>query len=170
MDFPRIFPAKLAYRLKDVKLKISIFQNTVSDFRTEFQAKCPFKTQVAAEGKSGPKIAFALIDEYVQKTRAVQDSASQLNDLERLFEMGISEHPAITHCETELVLLKRVWDAVQLVEDIFEAWDAILWCVIQPLDLLEQVKQMQILVEKLPKETKNWQVEENFRVLRETKF
>ncbi len=146
-----------------IKQKISQFQQTVSDFRIEFQSKCPFRPVAADEetGKTGPQIAFGIIDQYYAKLKAINAKSEELNNLERLFTLPVSKQRALNDSKQDLVLLKRVWDVAQFVEGIFEAWDAMLWDKIETGDLLEQVKQLQNLVKKLPKECKNWEVTRN---------
>jgi len=124
----------------------------------EFSNGCPYNIQ-----KSSPETinqAYESIGLYYYKTGQLEKEASDLNNLETLFDIQKSSYKQLKDCSQELCLLKQMWDLISLIDYQFEAWKTTLWDKIDTESLMQLIKEMQTKQcnPQTPqnKEIKNW--------------
>jgi len=80
------------------------FNVKVCDYRVEFQSQCPYHVQ-----QSSPEIvsnAYKTISEYYARTGELEEEASELNNLQTLFDMQKTTYKQLKDCRNELFNLK----------------------------------------------------------------
>lgn len=124
----------------------------------DFSNGCPYNIS-----KSSPETinsAYDSIAEYYIKTGELNQEASDLNNLETLFDIQKSTYKHLNDCSTELKLLKQMWDLISLIDYQFEAWKTTLWDKIDTENLMSLIKDMQTKQTNPQspqnKEIKNW--------------
>lgn len=125
----------------NIKDRLRKFEIKVQEYRMEFQNGCPYNIS-----KSSPDIinkAYDSISEYYIKTGELKKEASDLNNLETLFDIQKSTYKQLNDCSQELCLLKQMWDLISLIDYQFEAWKTTLWDKIDTENLMSLIKEMQ---------------------------
>ena len=129
-----------------IKSRLTSFVNRIKAFRTEFRNNAPFAfTQKAVDE------AYQSIDEYYARLCDLKREAVDFNNLEDLFELEISTWRDLDNTETDLKLLKSLWDLKSVLLSNYGNWKKQLWADIDTDDLDDQNK-------KLTKEIKNFGV------------
>ena len=107
----------------------------------DFSNGCPYNiSKSSLETING---AYDSIAEYFVKTGELKQEASDLNNLETLFDIQKSTYKHLTDCSSELRLLKQMWDLISLIDCQFEAWKTTLWDKIDTENLMSLIKDMQ---------------------------
>jgi dynein heavy chain len=143
---------------KNIKEQLSSFTKKVEAFRAEFLKSCPYNIE-----NSTPEIidqAYETIADYYQKTRALDDEAKDLNNLETLFDIQKSTYRPLRDCKNELGSLKYMWDLIALIDMQFSSWKKTLWDKIDTEGLTQLIKDMQTKQtnpgQPQNKEVRNW--------------
>lgn len=125
----------------NVKLRREKFLQDVKAFRFEFINALPYH-----ESRSSPDIingAYEKISEYYVKTQEFEKRRQHLADEETLFDLERSIYKELRECESELKLLKRMWDLIALIDLQFDSWRSTLWDQIDTDLLMTLIKDMQ---------------------------
>ncbi len=102
--------------------------------------------------------AYQKLDEYYSKTLEIQTTAKSYNELEILFDISVSNYRSLRESLEELVLLKTLWDSIQLVSSTFRDWESTLWDKIKTDDLMQRVKELQTQIKVMPKGLRGWKL------------
>ena len=141
--------------LDGIRKEIRSFEQLVAKLKKEFQANGPFNW---IQDPSKTKEAYASIDKYQKQLTDLFARATQLHELEDLFELPMSHYNLLDDIKDNLLNLKATWDVVLMVNSLFIQWKNTLWAEIKTDDLLDEVKRLQNQIKKLPKQSKDWQV------------
>ena len=147
----RILPLQNA-EVDNIKHRIDSFKKEVSSFRAMFLAQCPFSPGMLVED------AMRTIELFTQSTAGMMERSKDLNNMELLFDLSLSNYVELKTSEDELGLLKKVWENVDSVQTTIAQWNDTLWDAIDTDDLLAAVKDMQTMVKSMPKEVKGWKI------------
>ena len=139
--------------LEGIRADIKAFQNKVKKFGKDFKDNGPFRW---LEKKQ--KDAFTHLDKYHKELLGYEARAKELNELEDLFELPLSQYLILEDMHEDLKLLKKVWDVALLVESLFAVWRATLWAEIRTDDLVDEVRVIQQQIKRLPRRAKEWLV------------
>lgn len=98
----------------NIKDRLRKFSITVAEYRLEFQNNCPYHIQQSSNEIIAK--SYATIETYLKKTIDLETEASQLNDLETLFDLQKSSYKQLKDCRNELFQIKQMWDLISLVD------------------------------------------------------
>ena len=124
------------------------FNEELMAFREEFRQKGPFMFSV------GSARAYELLDEYKQRVNTYYARGAVIHERQILFNVNLSagnkpeEFGMLISTDKELLLLKSVWDVVDLVFSQIEAWKSTLFTDINT-DYMEDT------IKKFSKEIRN---------------
>ena len=124
-----IFPMQTA-ETEHVKNQVRGFFERMRQFRTGFRKTAPSTFLGAADE------AYAQIDKFEQELQAFEAESKDVNNLEELFELAVSQYSEMEDTRNELRMLKMLWDFRSLVLATFESWKSQLWSEIDT-DALE---------------------------------
>jgi len=133
-----------------IKAKVRSFDAELKAFRREFRDNAPFSYDFDVVS------AYEVIYEYHIKMNTLEERASKLNDLEKVFELTVSKHRQIKKTRQENKLLKQLWDLIGIVRYQFEDWKKTLWDQIDTDSLLSACKRLQKLIQSIPQEIQSW--------------
>ena len=140
--------------LEGIRKDIKSFESGVNKFVKEFRSAGPF----AWIDSIALKNCYVSIDKYYKDLVVWNERMKSLNELEDLFELQSSRSPQLQELGDDLKLLKSVWDVIGLTESLFSTWKSTLWAEIKTDDLLDQVKQLQVIIRRLAVKTREWAV------------
>jgi dynein heavy chain len=147
----QILPLR-AKEIGKIRSQIDEFTVTVEEYRKEFCEKCPFVPEFTyAE-------AYETIDTYQEKTQEISENARGFNNLERLFDIAVSGYRQLKESNTDIVLLKNLWDAIALIQTTFDDWNTTLWDKIDTDEMMMRVKDLMTQGKGMPKEMKPWKL------------
>jgi len=135
-----------------IKKKVVEFEQELKLFRKEFRALAPFNYDVQVDE------AYDRIADFHRKIGKMEEKAVRLNDLEKVFELPVSQQRAIKRCRHENKLLKLCWDTVALVKHLFQEWRKTPWDRIDTDALLLEVKKLRDGLDHMPNEVRSWGV------------
>lgn len=142
----------------NIKDRLRKFDIKVGEYRMEFQKQCPYN--ISNSSSEIIQKAYETISEYYEKTGILETEASELNNLETLFDMQKSTYKQLKDCRNELCSLKQMWDLISLIDFQFDAWKTTKWKDINVESLSTQIRDMQTKQcnpQSGPnKEIKNW--------------
>ena len=147
----RILPLQNA-EVDKIKVRINSFKNEVSSFRAMFLAQCPFNPGMLVED------AVRTISLFAESTAGMISRSNDLNNMELLFDLSLSNYAELKASEDELALLRKVWANVETVQSTINQWNDTLWDKIDTDELLLAVKDMTLMVKNMPKEVKGWKI------------
>jgi dynein heavy chain len=104
---------------------------------------------------------YASFDGYLAKLDACDEEAKTFNDQEELFELNRSRTSDLAFVRSDAMLLKSTWDSVNMVKNLFNSWQTTLWAAIDTEALLDEVKDLQGMVKKMPRSIRDWGVYKN---------
>lgn len=135
-----------------IKDKVRAFKEEVVEFYEEFQKEAPFNYDV--------EVVDAYTDIYLYHTRLneMEERAAKLADLERVFELAVTNYPELKRIRHENKLLKQVWDAIAVVQCTFADWKKTPWNSIDTDTLSRETAQLRRQLQQLPAEARNWPV------------
>ena len=139
--------------VSNIKEKLDQFFLDVRAFRNDFRKNAPFVFQGL------PVRAFESIDQYDEMVRVVAGRISDFSELEELFELPAKKYTEIEDTQSDLVVLKQVWDFHDLINSIYSQWKEIPYSDIDVDDLLKQNKKLSKQIRKFGTEfpiAKQW--------------
>lgn len=139
---------------KRIKVQLSQFDEKVSHFREDFQAKSPFSFEDLSDEIINN--AYKTIDSELVALQVIELEARNYNNLNTLFELEKSAYKPLKDCRSELINLKVLWDAISFVQNTYSDWKTTLWDKIDTEYLMEQNKNLEKMVKELPKELRGW--------------
>ncbi|KAJ9459816.1 Dynein beta chain [Diplonema papillatum] len=119
-------------------------EEQVLGFRMSFKTLRPFQYNINVEEAYGELMSWNqhLNDKEVQ--------AKELNEVQELFDLTPTELVELKECRHELLLLKQLWDLVGHVKSQFADWMSQTFKLMQPDDLIEEVKKIQKQMKSMP--------------------
>ena len=137
----------------NIRKDIVAFRGRAKTFYDEFKADAPFGWDFSERNQ-----VYASLDTFCATLQAFESEAVSYNELEELFELPRSRTSDLALFRTDITLLKNTWDAVNMVKNLFASWQTTLWAAINTEALLDEVKDLQMLVKKLPRSIRDWGV------------
>ena len=102
--------------VSNIKEKLDQFFLDVRAFRNDFRKNAPFVFQGL------PVRAFETIDQYNDMVGVVAGRINDFSELEELFELPAKKYSEIEDTQSDLVVLKMVWDFHDLVGSTYAKW------------------------------------------------
>ncbi|CAE7918743.1 ODA4, partial [Symbiodinium sp. KB8] len=124
-------------------------------FRHDFRANAPF----TYDGK--PDGAYKIMDNYIKQLKEMAQRATELNHMEELFELKVTQYPELNNTRQELQLLKMLWDFKGMVESTYDDWKSALWTELDTESMESENKNLQQAIKKMGDSNANmkgWQV------------
>ena len=128
--------------VSNIKAKLDQFFLDVRAFRNDFRKNAPFVFQGL------PVRAFETIDQYFDMVGGVAARIADFSELEELFELPAKKYTEIDDTQSDLVVLKMVWDFHDLVGSTYAKWKEILYHDINVDKLLKENKQLSKQIRK----------------------
>ncbi|KAF6251999.1 flagellar outer dynein arm heavy chain beta [Scenedesmus sp. NREL 46B-D3] len=148
----------------EIRRKSDAFAERVDDYRKFFLKRAPFTASGAELRLEAVRPAYAVLDAFHHgsvdahsSVTAIIEESRQLQELQDLFELYVSDYLVLQRCSEELLYLKSLWDMVGAVMYTFADWNKTPWAKIDVELLVEETK-------KLTKDVRNYEV---YRLLEE---
>lgn len=109
-------PRRCQEGAKKVKEDMLTFNRKAEEFRATFLEEAPFTFNRT------PDESYDVLDEQHKKLMEIETEAQELQNLQGLFELTVTEYKELQACRSEIVELKRLWDFISLVHNLFEFW------------------------------------------------
>eukprot|EP00879_Flechtneria_rotunda_P005416 GHRR01005708.1.p1 GENE.GHRR01005708.1~~GHRR01005708.1.p1 ORF type:complete len:1495 (+),score=578.36 GHRR01005708.1:300-4784(+) len=156
----------------EIRRKSDAFAERVEDYRKFFLRRAPFSVPNGELKHEVVRPAYQIldafhhgsVDSYPSVTTIVAES-KQLQELQELFELYVSDYLMLQRCNEELLYLKSLWDMVGAVMYTFADWCKTPWDKIDVDVLIEESKKLSKDVKTLNKAVRNYEV---YRLLEES--
>eukprot|EP00755_Sulcionema_specki_P019722 Sspe_Gene.70182::Locus_41437_Transcript_1_1_Confidence_1.000_Length_4815::g.70182::m.70182/K10408/DNAH; dynein heavy chain, axonemal len=127
-----------------IKSRALEMEEQVLGFRMSFKTLKPFQYDISVEE------AYQELVLWNQHLNDKEVQASELNDIQELFDLTPTDLPELKECRQELLLLKQLWDFVGHVKSQFNDWMQQTFKLMTPDDLIEESKKMQKQMKGMP--------------------
>jgi len=134
-----------------IRADIAGFKKSADEFVADLYASGPFN--VIPESIND---AYISIDDFQRKMAGVQKQRLHYAELEDLFELPISSYRDFDNAKQNLVLLKHVWDMIEMERTLFASWNAELWDDLKSDVLIAESSTIMKRTKELPKITREW--------------
>ena len=138
-----------ALQAEKIKETAAEFGHKVVDFSNEFKEDAPFKYEVGEK-------CYQRLDEWNTKVDEVEHKAKSLQERQGLFDVNKENWKEIKVCRDQLKLLKKVWDHVELVDNIFGSWRNTLWPDVNVDSMMIACSKLQKEIKALDRPVRNW--------------
>eukprot|EP00882_Tetradesmus_deserticola_P009731 GHRQ01010278.1.p1 GENE.GHRQ01010278.1~~GHRQ01010278.1.p1 ORF type:complete len:796 (+),score=404.80 GHRQ01010278.1:482-2869(+) len=156
----------------EIRRKSDAFAERVDDYRKFFLKRAPFTVSGGDLRLEAVRPAYAVLDAFHHgsvdghaSVTAIIEESRQLQELQDLFELYISDYLMLQRCSEELLYLKSLWDTVGAVMYTFADWNKTPWAKIDVEMLVEEAKKLTKDVKTLNKAVRNYEV---YRLLEES--
>ncbi|KAG9396803.1 Dynein heavy chain and region D6 of dynein motor [Carpediemonas membranifera] len=107
--------------MRNIRERDVTFEGRLLELKKLFRSRGPFtKTHTATE-------AYQLIDSFNQMVIDLKRRAKKVQEMQQLFDLEVNEYAVIQNMESELKLLKSVWDECAIVDTQLTVWRRTGW-------------------------------------------
>lgn len=107
-----------------INASLQKFKHQVEDFRGLFKDE---KKGAPFSFRGTPDEAYGLISKFRNLYEEKWERAKELNSLEELFELQISKYRTLGQTDSELCVLKTLWDFKAMQVATYDSWNSIQW-------------------------------------------
>jgi dynein heavy chain len=143
-----------------IKQRSKEFEVQVADFFAHFKKVMPF------DYRENVDEVYCLIDamHHLQKSEKnhlgsiteIINAAKRLNELQELFELYVIEYRETAQCLKETIMLKELYDMINMVTNTFTQWKTTKWDAIDVEFLGDACKSITKGIKSMNKNLKNW--------------
>eukprot|EP00906_Rhabdomonas_costata_P031047 RCo043883 len=126
------------------------FESQVAKFRDKFQTIPPFSYSLPIE------TAYIELDRWDGNLTNIENEATDLRNLQELFDLNPSEFKELKDCRGDLKMLKQIWDMTAHVQSQFTDWMTTTFKNVMVDLLLEETKKLQKQLKGFSVRMKSW--------------
>ena len=138
-----------------IRADIATFRESANAFLEDLYGSGPFNVI-----PDDLKDAYVSLDLFELKMSGVQQHRIRFSELEDLFELPASSYDDIDAAQRDLVLVKSVWDMIDMERSLFLSWCDELWDDLRSEVLIAESSAIMKRIKELPQRAKGWDVYE----------
>ncbi|KAK2951927.1 putative Dynein beta chain, ciliary [Blattamonas nauphoetae] len=135
-----------------VQAQMDAFHIHVADFREKFRQAEMFNFSTP------PDQAYNQMDDTFQAILLLEKQAADIQSREEMLEITKHEYDLIPECKVDLLMLKGLWDTIDMIIAQLDEWKKTVWEKIDTNTIDEKFKAFAKEVRTLPKPVRAWKI------------